>query len=263
MTNVKAGTVTITKATLFDVNHTILGIVDETITQSAAIDVLYGEVCSLKHEVLDRTIFRDTFSGAWSHGKQVSFEKYEETTYESIVTWVLEQYQLTLESSDLERILQIYMAPLYDAAYIIAGMDKVLKEAKTLGKVGVITNYKYGEGMRGFLRRVDILDNLDCVAISSEIGWKKPDERIYRAALSQLGLEASEVVVVGNELEKDLWRAHAMGMRTIHFEPSEHSSHDAEYAAVLREHLDADALKLDGYAGTPDDVLALLSGFFI
>jgi putative hydrolase of the HAD superfamily len=255
--------VTITKATLFDVNHTILGIADEAITQSAAIDVLFGEVCTLKHEALDRTIFRNTFDRAWTHGKRASFEKYEETTYESIVTWVLEQYELTLGPSDLERILQIYMAPLYDAAYIIAGMDKVLKEAKSLGKVGVITNYKYGEGMRGFLRRIEILEDLDCVAISSEIGWKKPDERIYKVALDQLGLKASEVVVVGNELEKDLWRAHAMGMRTIHFEPSEHSSHDVEYADVLRERLDAAALKLDGYAETPDHLLALLSGFFV
>lgn len=241
-------------AFLFDVNHTLVGFFDESVAQSAAIDVLYGSVCALKDQALDRQEFRATFDRSWAEGKRASFEKYEETTYESIVEWVLDQYGLTLSPDELETLLQIYMAPLYDAAYVIEGMNDVLSSVAVLGQVGVVTNYKYDSGMRGILDRVGLLDHLNAVSVSSKVGWKKPDERLYQDALDQMGVSAEQVVLVGNELEKDLWRGHRMGMRTILFETAEHAMHDVEFAEILRQRLDTTNIQVDAVATTPEEL---------
>lgn len=247
-----------TRAVLFDVNHTVMGIRDELQSQSAAIDVLFGSVCEIKGATLDRKEFRETFNRAWSEGKRASFDKYEETRYEDIVVWILGQYDIQLNPVQLERVLQTYMAPLYDNAYVMDGMLDLIRDISKLARVGVITNYKYASGMRGFLKKVGISELLDCIVISSEVGWKKPDERIYLEAVSALKVESSDVVLVGNELEKDLWRARALGMSVVLYETEEHLDHDREFAELLRSRLDFSGFELTGTATSPSELRALL-----
>jgi HAD superfamily hydrolase (TIGR01509 family) len=53
------------------------------------------------------------------------------------------------------------------------------------------------------------------VAISREVGVKKPDPRIFTLALDRLGVTASDSVFVGDTPKTDIVGAHAAGMRVI------------------------------------------------
>ena len=53
------------------------------------------------------------------------------------------------------------------------------------------------------------------VVASSEIGFGKPDPRIFRAALERMKLPAAEVLVVGDSLEKDVAGSAAAGLRCV------------------------------------------------
>ena len=53
------------------------------------------------------------------------------------------------------------------------------------------------------------------VAISREVGVKKPDPRIFTLALDQLGVAATDSVFVGDTPKTDIVGAHAAGMRVI------------------------------------------------
>jgi putative hydrolase of the HAD superfamily len=53
------------------------------------------------------------------------------------------------------------------------------------------------------------------VIASSELGWGKPDRRIFDAAVAQLGTPPADVLVVGDSLEKDVAGAHAAGLRCV------------------------------------------------
>jgi putative hydrolase of the HAD superfamily len=53
------------------------------------------------------------------------------------------------------------------------------------------------------------------VAISREVGVKKPDARIFAIALGQLGVTAVDSVFVGDTPKTDIVGAHAAGMRVI------------------------------------------------
>jgi putative hydrolase of the HAD superfamily len=55
----------------------------------------------------------------------------------------------------------------------------------------------------------------DAVVISSEVGLRKPDERIYRHAAGALGLEPAECVFV-DDIEHNIRAAEAVGMIGVH-----------------------------------------------
>ena len=248
----------IARAVLFDVNHTLVGVSDEASTQSAAVDVLFGQVARLADSPMSRAAFRASYDDAWSLGKRRSFEEYAETRYEDIVSSVLTHWGVELSDAELESVLQTYMEPLYDAAYAIPGVPELLQGLRPLVSVGAITNYKYATGMRGLLARVGLTDGLNAISISSEVGWKKPSPRIYDDVLTKLGVSAGECIAVGNELEKDLWTAGELGMRTVLFHPEEHSEHDQEFAAILRDRLASKEIRCDFVAGTVDQLSAIL-----
>jgi putative hydrolase of the HAD superfamily len=52
-------------------------------------------------------------------------------------------------------------------------------------------------------------------AFSSRVGVRKPDPRIYRVALDQLGLPPTEVLYVGDRLLEDVKGPKALGMRAL------------------------------------------------
>jgi putative hydrolase of the HAD superfamily len=54
------------------------------------------------------------------------------------------------------------------------------------------------------------------VVASEEIGVGKPDPAMFQAALSAVGVAADEVVMVGNDLDRDVAGARNAGIRPIH-----------------------------------------------
>lgn len=50
---------------------------------------------------------------------------------------------------------------------------------------------------------------------SQELGAKKPDFKFFQEILSRLGLEPYQVIMVGNDYNKDIKPAKIVGMRTI------------------------------------------------
>src|SRR5205085_7030935 len=50
---------------------------------------------------------------------------------------------------------------------------------------------------------------LSATVFSSEVGWRKPDLRIFRTALERLGVQPEETVFVGDRLRDDIAGARA------------------------------------------------------
>lgn len=93
-----------------------------------------------------------------------------------------------------------------------ADAHETITELRRRGiKVGVLTN-GLSDLQRTKLRRLDLEDALDAVAISQEIGAAKPDARAFHAAVAMLGLEPNEVAMVGDHLHNDVAGALAAGL---------------------------------------------------
>jgi len=67
------------------------------------------------------------------------------------------------------------------------------------------------------IRAVGLEGYFDPVVISAEYGFRKPDPRLFQAALEGLTLNTQEVVFVGNDMHRDIFGASRLGIKTIFF----------------------------------------------
>ena len=79
-------------------------------------------------------------------------------------------------------------------------------------RVGVVSNAP--TSLTKFLDRLAITPLLDFAVISAAHGVKKPDPRIFRIALDQAGVEASQALHVGDMYLEDVLGASALGIST-------------------------------------------------
>jgi len=97
-------------------------------------------------------------------------------------------------------------------------LDEVLMELKSRGyKLGLITNTVVSreEHVRIALRRIDIEKYFDVVVTSVDVGFNKPDEKIFFTALKAVNIKPKEAVMVGNRISADILGGNRIGMKTI------------------------------------------------
>jgi putative hydrolase of the HAD superfamily len=67
------------------------------------------------------------------------------------------------------------------------------------------------------MRAVGIESYFDPIIISGDFGFRKPDKRLFEAALSELRLAPENVIFVGNDMYRDIFGARQVGMKTVFF----------------------------------------------
>lgn len=97
------------------------------------------------------------------------------------------------------------------------GMLKKLAPEYTLG---LISNFTYAPVIYAGLRKLGINQYFDAVLVSDEIGWRKPNQKIFKEALRRLGVKAQETLYVGDSPNEDIKGAQEASMQTI-FVPSQ------------------------------------------
>ncbi len=68
------------------------------------------------------------------------------------------------------------------------------------------------------MRAFGLYDRFDFVIFSSDLGYQKPDTRIYAAALGRMRLSAQEVLFIGDNPENDVAAPRKFGMQALHVE---------------------------------------------
>ncbi|MFE5871379.1 HAD family hydrolase [Streptomyces roseifaciens] len=82
-------------------------------------------------------------------------------------------------------------------------------------RLGVVTNGLV-DNQTNKLHHAGLNDLVDTVVISDAVKVRKPDARIFRHAIAQLGAVAGpHVVVIGDSLEHDIAGAHATGLTSV------------------------------------------------
>ncbi|MCW2904619.1 MAG: HAD-superfamily hydrolase, subfamily variant 3 [Streptosporangiaceae bacterium] len=90
-------------------------------------------------------------------------------------------------------------------------MYEALRRARANGvRTGLVSNSWGNDYPRELWHEL-----FDCVVISSEVGIRKPDERIFQHALEQLGLPPQECVFI-DDIQHNVRAAEAIGMVGLH-----------------------------------------------
>ena len=106
----------------------------------------------------------------------------------------------------------IAMAPLPDA------IDTVRWLRESGRSLALLTNGA-AAAQRNKIARFDLVDLFDVILVEGELGFGKPDERVYARALSTLGVQPADAWMVGDNLEWDVAAPQKLGMRGVWIDP--------------------------------------------
>ncbi|BAI63030.1 putative haloacid dehalogenase [Methanocella paludicola SANAE] len=135
---------------------------------------------------------------------------------------------------------------------MVEGAPDVLASLKKKGyRIGLISNTGRtpGETIRRVLDGYGILKYFDATVFSNELGYIKPNRRIFERALSGLGSRAANAVHVGDSVLLDIYGAREAGMSAILF--NKYSVRFEKYATRYYE--------ANGRSGTPDAAVERLA----
>jgi putative hydrolase of the HAD superfamily len=89
--------------------------------------------------------------------------------------------------------------------------------------VGIASNFDHR--LRGLVPTLPELAAIAHMAVSSEVGWKKPAPAFFAALMALTGLEVGQILVVGDDLDNDYHGARTAGMPAILFDPRDRRPH--------------------------------------
>lgn len=122
-----------------------------------------------------------------------------------------------------------------DAWHLPTGASETMFLLKDAGvKLAVVSNFD--TRLRKLLKDLNVLDLFDAVIISSEVGYEKPDAKIFKAALDQIGVEAGKAVHVGDDQEADKVGASAVGINCWLWGTDVKTFSDIQKQILISEH---------------------------
>ncbi len=118
------------------------------------------------------------------------------------------------DPASCEALAEALGARIAGACVPIAGAPELLPSLRGRLRLGLLSNYPHAPAVRRSLTEAGMIEHLDVVIISAEIGWSKPSRPAFEAAINALGASPGEILFVGDDLDNDMRGATAMGMRT-------------------------------------------------
>ena len=205
------------RAILFDLGNTLLEY--ESRPGAGAFENALGRL----YDFLDardvtlpsRQRFEADFATAWSvNGED---ELPADARLLHALSSLLGGYGIAVPHEELPDVLRAHHEVLSDRAVLYPDTLSTLVELRQSGlRLGVVVNTSWPkEFVLRDLARYELLSLLDVQVFSSDFGRAKPDPAIFRHAVDALGIEPSEAVFVGDDLEEDLLGASRAGLRTV------------------------------------------------
>lgn len=91
---------------------------------------------------------------------------------------------------------------------------EVLSELKKRYKLGIIANQPLDTRKR-MAEEWGLSELFDLMIISAEVGFSKPDPRLFKEALYKAQTTADKCVMIGDKLTNDIAPAKALGFKTV------------------------------------------------
>ena len=100
---------------------------------------------------------------------------------------------------------------------LVPGAKEMLENLRAKGYRLFAASNSFGHLQRSRLEAAGILHFFEDTYISMDIGYDKPDVRFYEEALRRCGLQAHEVLMIGDSMTTDVIGARAAGLDALYF----------------------------------------------
>ena len=113
---------------------------------------------------------------------------------------------------------------------LVPGAREMLETLQSKGYRLFAASNSFGHLQRSRLEHADILRYFEDTFISMDIGYDKPDIRFYEESLRRCGMQANEVLMIGDSMTTDVLGAQAAGIDALFFDRQKDSLMD-----IIRE----------------------------
>ena len=114
-----------------------------------------------------------------------------------------------------EAMAEIHMGILHRAVTVPPHHEAVLASLAVDYSLALCSNFSHARTAYKILREAGFDRHLTTIAISEEVGIRKPRREIFDRVRDSFGFEAHEILHVGDKLRADVGGAAASGMRTV------------------------------------------------
>lgn len=206
------------KAVLFDLGHTLI---DYYCDWKGPEERGVGRIYDLVHQAspqVDRTEFTAYLSEQLVRARELKYKKMVEVPLVDLLGACLDRYGC-LDEDNLQQSLEIFYRVLLEDRQLVKGAAELLARIKERGlSIGLISDVAWGlpsEFPMRDIRHFGLDAYFDDYTFSTDVGLRKPHPKIFKIALSNLGVDAAEAMYVGNSIVQDIKGAKGVGMTAV------------------------------------------------
>jgi len=124
---------------------------------------------------------------------------------------------LRLDAEQWRGLGWAWYAPLRAICRVEPDLKETLEALRKMGlKLGIVSNtFVHGSSLERHLQELGVLDFFAVRMYSYEFSFRKPDSRIFRAAVERIGEAPESVLFVGDRVDKDIKPALRAGMFAV------------------------------------------------
>ena len=182
----------------------------------------WGEFIWEQYRLAGMDITHEEFRNAYVHGER-SLAKHPiieptDTFHTLLRKKMLLQFEYLAENSGSSMLTARKAEDIADMCYnkvkeIIAANRTIVEQLATEFPMVLVTNF-YGN-MPVVLEEFGLNNIFSSIVESSVVGIRKPDPALFALGVKALGMNANEIVVIGDSYRKDIYPASTLGCRTI------------------------------------------------
>ncbi|KAL8927027.1 MAG: hypothetical protein Q9208_002572 [Pyrenodesmia sp. 3 TL-2023] len=171
-------------------------------------DTLHDTTTSEDLKATYGKILKQATAGGFADGK--SSDDYRRERF----TALMQAHGIEVAEETLQHLLGIYKMSLQSALSLKPGASEFLSKLKAMGKTVVLVTEGPEDAQQWTLEHLGIADKVDVLITSNKVGKSKTDG-LFGVALQRLGIEAMDMVLVGDSWERDVLPAREAGIMTV------------------------------------------------
>ena len=216
----------IVKGIIFDSNGTLSDI--QTNEWHDDVYRVISNLLSYQGISLTPILVKDLYFQIMKNQRAASDERYPEfdaiAVFREIVTRHSTDFTRGLPAEKIAQLPRL-LAETYRAAsrfqlQLYPGVEDTIRQLHPKYHLAIIT-----DGQTAYaapeLNAVGLSDFFDPIIISGDFGYRKPDKRLFTAALTAMKMEPSEVLFVGNDMYRDVYGAQRLGIKSVFFKSNQ------------------------------------------
>lgn len=219
--------------TLIEFNQSKLPVVDINGTQINSTSREVFKVFKTRFTRMDFPTFFKNFRESYKEFQELKLKEFREYHNRKRYKIMLNKMNIDLKEVSnefLDKMVLAHMNTLASSMELPEENRATLEFIKNKGyRIALISNFDYAPTAYNLLEKFRIKEYFETVAISDEIGWRKPSPKIFQYALRQLNINSKEAIYIGDNYKADVVGARNVGMDVIWINRRSESYNDEIY----------------------------------